>query len=223
MGRTPEPELMLDPAQARAYASADFAEAHDAFVAAFARCFGAAPREAVDLGIGAADVAVRFARRYPGCRIRGIEGAPAMRREGEARLAREGLTGRVEILAAVLPDCPLPPGAADAVLSNSLLHHLADPLDLWRTAAHLAAPGACLLVMDLVRPASPAAADELVARHAAAAPMVLQRDFLASLHAAYTVAEVAGQIAAVGLSGIRVEAVGDRHWIAQGRLAAEVL
>jgi hypothetical protein len=30
--RTPEPELMLDAEQARAYSEADFASAHDAFV-----------------------------------------------------------------------------------------------------------------------------------------------------------------------------------------------
>lgn len=35
--RTPEPELMLEPEQAKAYSEADFAEAHDGFVEAFRR------------------------------------------------------------------------------------------------------------------------------------------------------------------------------------------
>ena len=39
MERIPEPELMDDPEQARAYASADFSEPHQAFVERFTQRF----------------------------------------------------------------------------------------------------------------------------------------------------------------------------------------
>ena len=78
MERIPEPELMDDPEQARAYASADFSEPHQAFVERFTQCFpGHAPRRALDLGCGAADITIRFARAYPDCELTAVDGAPA--------------------------------------------------------------------------------------------------------------------------------------------------
>ena len=68
MERIPEPELMDDPAQAYAYANADFSEPHQAFVERFTQCFpGHAPRRVLDLGCGAADITIRFARAYADC------------------------------------------------------------------------------------------------------------------------------------------------------------
>ena len=70
MKRIPEPELMDDPEQARAYALADFSEPHQAFIDHFARCFPRhRPRRVLDLGCGPADVTIRFARAYPDCVI----------------------------------------------------------------------------------------------------------------------------------------------------------
>lgn len=65
--RIPEPELMDDPEQARAYAGADFSEPHQAFVERFTQCFPRhRPRRVLDLGCGAADITIRFARAIPG-------------------------------------------------------------------------------------------------------------------------------------------------------------
>jgi hypothetical protein len=107
------------------------------------------------------------------------------------------------------------------VISNSLLHHLRDPHALWSTLAHAAAPGAAVYVMDLMRPASRAAARSLVAAHAGGEPAVLVRDFYHSLLAAYTPAEVRTQLVRAGLSRLKVEAVSDRHLIAWGWVDGE--
>jgi 2-polyprenyl-3-methyl-5-hydroxy-6-metoxy-1,4-benzoquinol methylase len=129
---------------------------------------------------------------------------------------RTALGGRVRFRHARLPDAGPSRTGFELVLSNSLLHHLADPLDLWRTVLRHAAPGAGVFVMDLLRPESPAAAREMVARYAADEPRVLQHDFHRSLLAAYRVDEVRAQLARVRLSGLAVEVVSDRHWIVHG-------
>lgn len=221
MRRRPEPaELMDEPGQARAYAEADFSEPHDAFVTAFrARFPDYEPRRVLDLGCGPADVTVRFARAYPLSECLGIDGAPAMLKLGRKAVAAAGLEARITLAEGYLPGAAIPSQAFDTVLSNSLLHHLADPGALWTAARAAGAPGAAVLVMDLRRPATPEAAARLVDEYASDAPEVLRRDFHNSLYAAYTPAEVRAQLAAAGLDRhLEVTEISDRHWLAWGRL-----
>jgi ubiquinone/menaquinone biosynthesis C-methylase UbiE len=218
--RVPEPELMDTDEQARAYSEADFSEPHDRFVAAFrARFPGVEVSGAVlDLGCGPADVTVRFARAFPRCHIDGLDGAEAMLRYGRERVARAGLEARVTLVHARLPEGTPPRQAYDAVVSNSLLHHLRDAATLWRAVKRYGAAGAPVFIMDLMRPSDAAAASALVEAHAADAPDVLREDFHASLLAAYTPEEVRAQLARHGLSHLEVVAETDRHLVVYGQL-----
>ena len=219
MDRVPEPELMDAPAQARAYAEADFTVAHEQVVTLLRRRFPAAhPRRVVDLGCGPGDVTWRVARAWPDALVTGVDGALAMLAEGRRLLAGRGGAERIAFVAARLPCTPFRRHAFDAVVSNSLLHHLSDARVLWDAASTLGVPGAPVLVVDLHRPPSRAAADVLVRSHAGGEPEVLRHDFFRSLLAAYTVAEVQAQLAACGLVTFDVEAVGDRHLVAWGNV-----
>lgn len=219
MPRQPEPELMLDDEQARAYAEADFSEPHDRFVTLFQQAFGGETlQEVLDLGCGPADVCVRFARAFPRCRILGIDGSPAMLRQARIRLARHAdVHDRIMLMEGVLP---LPSWCRrfSTIISNSLLHHLHDPQVLWRSIRALAAPGAAVQVMDLLRPGSARELEQLVALHAQEAPEILRRDFSNSLRAAFRVDEILAQLAAARLA-LTVEVVSDRHVLMSGRLA----
>ncbi|TXF10393.1 class I SAM-dependent methyltransferase [Pelomicrobium methylotrophicum] len=216
MQRIPEPELMDDPAQARAYAEADFSEPHQAFVEHFRRRFPAfAGGRVIDLGCGPADVTIRFARAFPGTTLLGVDAAAPMLAFGRRAVKRAGLAARIRLARRRLPD-PSLPGGFDAVISNSLLHHLDDPGVLWRTVRQVGRAGAAVLIMDLMRPATEAELERLVAVYAADAPDVLCRDFRNSLRAAYRPDEVRAQLAEAGLAGFSVEAVSDRHLLAWG-------
>lgn len=217
MERTPEPELMDDMEQARAYAEADFSEPHQAFVEHFrARFPDFRGGRVLDLGCGPADVTVRFAHAFPDTHLTALDGSAPMLAFARRRVEAEDLAGRIELVLRRLPAAVA--GGYDAVISNSLLHHLADPAVLWDTIRMAGRPGACVLVMDLMRPSSIEEAERLVACHAADAPAVLRRDFFNSLLAAYQPREVAAQLAAAGFTRFRVEAVSDRHLLAWGRL-----
>ena len=218
MQRISEPDLMSDLAQAQAYAEADFSEPHDAFVAHFAARFpDFKTGRVLDLGCGAADVTLRFARAYPEAEIVGIDGAEAMLSLGRAAIARVGLAQRINLRRAYLPDATLAQQTFDAVISNSLLHHLAAPEVLWQTIRHAAKPGAAICVMDLMRPASRDVAQELVMLHANDAPEILRRDFFNSLLAAYEIAEVRAQLCAAACPQLQIESVSDRHMLIFGR------
>ena len=128
---------------------------------------------------------------------------------------------RIHLFCERLPSPHLPTAAYDAVVSNSLLHHLREPQVLWEALRLCARPNAVVLIMDLVRPDSEAAADALVAQYAAEAPEVLRQDFRNSLFAAYSIAEVHQQLNQASLVELEVARVSDRHMIVHGRLGGE--
>jgi SAM-dependent methyltransferase len=210
---------MDDAEQAKAYAEADFSEPNQRFLELFRPLAPDGPFRALDLGCGPADITLALARAYPQARVQGLDGAEAMLGFGRCALdAEPALAERVELICECLPSPRLARAGFDAVLSNSLLHHLAEPQVLWETLRDCARPGAAVLVMDLARPAAPEAVDRLVAEYAADAPEVLRRDFRNSLHAAFTPDEVREQLGFAGLQGLQVGSVSDRHLAVSGRL-----
>ncbi len=218
--RLAEPDLMDDMAQAEAYAMADFAAPHDTFVALYQDKLGPPPAGArvLDLGCGPGDVCVRFARRYGDCSVVGLEGAAAMLEFGARIVADAGLQSRVQLRRVYLPVETVADAPFDAVISNSLLHHLRDPLTLWSSIRRFGRPGAPVFVMDLMRPESCDSLRALVEEYASGEPEILQRDFAASLHAAYRPDEVRQQLQHSGLEHLAIEVVSDRHLIVFGHL-----
>lgn len=211
---------MDDDAQARAYAEADFEDAHARFVALFRERYAELDvlGTVLDLGCGPADITVRFARAYPHCMVHGVDGAAAMLSYGERRVAQEGLQSRITLIHGRLPDARLPRARYDALISNSLLHHLGDPAVLWRTLRRYARADAPMFVMDLMRPESQGAAERMVEHYAAGEPAILRHDFLHSLLAAYRPDEVEAQLREAGLDHLHVEVVSDRHLVVSGRM-----
>jgi ubiquinone/menaquinone biosynthesis C-methylase UbiE len=203
--------------QAGAYAAADWSESHGKIPRYFRERF---PRltsgHVIDLGCGTADVIVRFVEAFPGVTALGVDGSDTMLGFGRKRVREAGLDSRITLENRYLPDASLETRSFDAVICNSLLHHMANPLTLWRTSVLCAKPGAPVLMIDLLRPADHETAVRLVNEHAKDAPPVLQRDFTASLHAAYTMDEVQQQLRSAGLAGFQVDQVDEMHFVGWG-------
>ncbi|MBH0200241.1 MAG: class I SAM-dependent methyltransferase [Nitrospira sp.] len=216
MDRTLEPELMDDPAQAEAYAAMDFSAENQGFVERFKEYFPEfSEGKVLDLGCGPADIPIRFATLYPACQVLGIDASAPMIRVGEQAVKQAGLADRVTLRCERYEEVA---GAriVDAVMSNSLLHHLPNPLQFWQKVRQLVRPGAPVLVMDLLRPESPDAAHAIVDRYAAGAPDILRRDFYNSLLAAFTEDEVTTQLARMNLTRLLIDIPDDRHWVVGG-------
>ena len=218
MQRALEPELMDDPEQALAYARADFEEENQGFVDRFLAYYpDLQDGHVLDLGCGPADIPVRLVRALPGCRVTGVDGSAPMIALGREAVRAAGLADRIALRCERFQDTVLSE-RADAVISNSLLHHVPNALQFWHAVKTLAKPGAAVLVMDLLRPDSPEAAQAIVDRYAAAEPAILRRDFYNSLLAAFTDDEVAAQLTEMNLSRLLVDVPDDRHWVVGGRL-----
>ena len=153
MDRTLEPELMENPAQVRAYAAADFSRENQGFVDRFREYFpDFSEGHVLDLGCGPADVTIRFAKAFPDVTVLGVDGSHAMLALGRRHVHEAGMDSRITLEKRYLPDTNLELKSFDGVISNSLLHHLADPGTLWRTAAAAAKPNGAVLIVDLLRP-----------------------------------------------------------------------
>jgi ubiquinone/menaquinone biosynthesis C-methylase UbiE len=220
MKRIPEPELMDSEEQTLAYAEADFEESNSLFVSEFLDRFpdlGDSGKLA-DLGCGPGDIAIRTALALPGWQVTGIDAGENMLQRAREHPGYPGVADRVRFHLAYLPDPSLAANSWNALISNSLLHHLPDPQVLWNSIGQLATPGAAVQVMDLARPDSQAAAMALVDRYAEGAPDILREDFYNSLLAAYTVEEITQQLAQAGLESLEATTISDRHWLVSGTL-----
>lgn len=218
MQRIPEPELMTDVEQVLAYASADFEQPHERFIELLRERLPALPEQgtALDLGCGPGDIAVRFARAFPGWRVHGLDGSQPMLELGRQALRGAGLDERVSLHHAYLPAGRPPLEVYDFVYSNSLLHHLAQPGVLWQCAARWSREGGPIFVMDLFRPGTAFEVQRLVEEHSRDEPEVLRRDFSNSLFAAYRPEEVRVQLERARQSDLALDIVSDRHFVVWG-------
>ncbi len=217
MQRVLEPEIMEDPEQALVYSKADFEEENQSFVDRFREYYPDLTHgHVLDLGCGPGDIAIRLARALPDVQITGVDASGPMIDIAERAVAAHGLSERIRFRRERFQICVVEP--ADAVISNSLLHHVPNPLQFWYAVKKLAKPGATVLVTDLLRPATPDDAQAIVDRYAADEPPILRRDFLNSLLAAFTEDEVASQLAELNLSRLLIDVPDDRHWMVGGRL-----
>ena len=230
MQRICEPELMDEAQQALAYAEADFSQTDQALVACILERLDDSsmrPRRVVDLGCGPGNISFRLAEALPSLPLLAIDGAAAMlqlaRRRQRAEPRRWPLLHFMQAclpleqsaLATLQPTLQPP---FELLVSNSLLHHLHQPDVLWQSLRQLGAPGSLVMLRDLRRPDSAAALEDLVARHAGMARPILQRDYRASLQAAFRPEEVEEQLRRAGLNGLRVQTLEDRYLDVTGLL-----
>jgi 2-polyprenyl-3-methyl-5-hydroxy-6-metoxy-1,4-benzoquinol methylase len=216
MPRVLEPELMDDPEQALVYARADFEKENQGFIDRFHDYYPEfAEGHILDLGCGPGDIPVRFARALPFCRVTGVDASEPMIGLADVAVKQAGLADRITFRCARFQAVSLVE-PADAAVSNSLLHHVPNPLQFWYRLRQLVKPDSPVLVMDLLRPDSPEEAQAIVDRYAAKEPEILRRDFYRSLLAAFTEDEVAAQLAEMNLSRLIIDVVDDRHWVVSG-------
>ncbi|HEV2493688.1 MAG TPA: class I SAM-dependent methyltransferase [Terriglobia bacterium] len=166
MPRTPEPEVMGEADEVEAYASAAAQSYLDAIdntlveqvisLASPARSAKAGDSDALsgwllDVGTGPGGIPLKLVRRCPRLRAVGIDRSLNMVRAARQAAAEQGLA-RVFFLVADARNITFPDGCFDIVLSNSVLHHLQDPLPVLNEMARLAKPSGMVLLRDLRRP-----------------------------------------------------------------------
>ena len=213
LDRVLEPEAMDTAEEAREYDAMDFSAVNrsfvDDFLAAHGPCRGG---EILDVGTGTARIPITLAGIDPNARVLAIDLAGEMLGVAARNVEVAGLGGRIRLMHGDAKALGLADGAFEAVLCNSLVHHVPDPMPALAELARLVAPGGTMFVRDLARPSSDAAVIALVDAHAAGESPAARSLFDASLRAALTVGELSAIAGRLGLPSEGIEMTSDRHW-----------
>jgi ubiquinone/menaquinone biosynthesis C-methylase UbiE len=209
MPRILEPEVMDTPDEATSYDAMDHTAPNTAFVE---RLLSLGARgHMLDIGTGPGHIPLLVVERLPDANVVGTDLSGHMLALAERRRAASPHAARLRFERGDAKGLPYPDGSFDAVMSNTILHHIPDPRQFLAEARRVLRPGGVLLIRDLFRPLTPARADELVALHAAGADETQRDLFRASLHAALTPAELAVVAVEAGLGDAEITLDTDRH------------
>jgi ubiquinone/menaquinone biosynthesis C-methylase UbiE len=209
--RVLEQEIMDSEQDAHEYAAFDNTAVNDEFVE---HALTLTPTSGVvlDIGTGPGDIAVLLATRAPGLRVVAIDLGEHMLKLARANVVRAGLADRIEVLRVNAKTTGRPAASFDMVIANSLVHHMPEPLELFREMARIARPGAGIFVKDLHRPESESELQKLVDTYAAGCTPYQVQSFADSLRAGLTVEEISRICTSVGWGDVTVRRCSDRHW-----------
>ena len=210
-----EPEAMETAEEVRQYDAMDHAEVNrrfvDDFLAAHGSCQGGL---ILDVGTGTARIPIALATADPRARVLALDLSPTMLAQADINIASAGLTSRIQTrlgdAKALVP--VFGESAFEGVVSNTIIHHIPDPLPALETMARLVAAGGTLMIRDLARPGSRAEITRLADIYTAAESPEARALFEASLHAALTFDEIQSLVRDLGLSPADVTMTSDRHW-----------
>ena len=211
MKRILEPEVMDTPEEAEAYDAMDHTAVNIAFVERVVE-LGANQGHFLDLGTGPAQIPIFLAQRCPKIQITGIDLSVNMLALGEQHVAEAGLADRVALECVDAKTLPYPDQSFEGVVSNSIIHHLPDPLTAFHEISRVVRPDGLILIRDLMRPDTPQAAQALVDRYAADDTPYQQKLFYDSFLAALTIPEIEVMLAQTGLTDAIIVQSSDRHW-----------
>ena len=221
MKRTPEPELMENPSQVKAYAEADFSESDSMVIKGLEKYLKKLGKTLnkndliLDIACGPGNISERISKNWPCVKVVGIDGSQEMLNQAKRKLSRsfdKNLSYELVDINLISTGDQKFPLKADVLVSNSALHHFHDPYKFWDALKKLGKKQCIHIHRDLLRPSSLQRALELKEKYLSTSPRILKNDFYASLKASFTVEEVNQQLFNAGLSQIEVFQVDELYF-----------
>ena len=218
--RVLEPEAMDTPEEAAEYDSMDHSEVNRRFakdvlssgLEAMAAGAGRRELEVLDLGTGTAQIPIELCRQSEGFRISAVDLAASMLDVARLNVEVVGCNTRIRLDLVDAKALPYNDGAFDAVVSNSIVHHIPEPVVVLAEAIRVLRPGGLFFFRDLARPESEMELSRLVETYAADANDRQRQLFADSLRAALSLDEMRDLARRLGRSAEEVRPTSDRHW-----------
>ena len=211
LDRVLEPELMDDPDEAESYDAMDHSEVNRRFVEELL-AVGPLGNDVLDLGTGTALIPIELCAQQATCRVMASDAATCMLDVARYNLAVSGNEHRIQLHHGDSKQLGFDDSMFDAVISNSLLHHVAEPRSVMSEMVRVCKPGGRIFVRDLCRPESLERVEEFVTLYTASETPYNQQLFRQSLMAALTLAEIRELVVEQGFAPESVQMTSDRHW-----------
>jgi ubiquinone/menaquinone biosynthesis C-methylase UbiE len=209
--RVLEPEVMDTPEEAREYNEMDHSEVNRVFVDDLLAC-GEVSDDILDLGTGTALIPIELCERIETCRVMAGDMSVSMLDLAVYNLAVTSFAERIQLDQIDAKQLHYEDDDFNIVMSNSIVHHIPEPLTVLREAVRVVTPGGLLFIRDLMRPATSDDVSQLVANYAAEANDHQRQMFDDSLRAALDLEEIRALVASLGFTEDTVQATTDRHW-----------
>ncbi|WP_333165171.1 methyltransferase domain-containing protein [Microcoleus sp. AT3-A2] len=214
MQRVLEPEVMDSLEEAIEYDSMDFTEVNAAF-AQSAAALGPVLGNVLDAGTGTARIPIAISQLRRAWKLTCIDLSPNMLKVGAQNVEKAGVRSQINLELIDAKAMPYPDSYFDMVISNSIIHHLPDPLLFLQEVKRVLKPQGAIFLRDLLRPETAEIRDNLVNLYAGDCNAHQKQLFSDSLQAAFTLDEVEEMIQNAGLDGLRIYESSDRHWTAE--------
>jgi ubiquinone/menaquinone biosynthesis C-methylase UbiE len=211
LDRTLEPEVMDTLEEALAYDAMDHADVNQQFVADLLATIGEG-RDILDLGAGTGQIPIELCRQCAECRVLAVDLSVSMLDTARINIELAGLMDRIALDRADAKALPYDDEQFHSTISNSIVHHVAEPLPVLSEALRVTAGGGRIFFRDLLRPGDEGKLESLVEQYAGGEEEHARRMFRESLHAALTIEELRALVEQLGYPGDSVTQTTDRHW-----------
>ena len=215
MQRVLEPEVMDSWEEAVEYDAMDFLDVNTAFAQRAIQLCPSIKAKILDAGTGTGRIPILICQLCPQWQIIGIDPAQNMLKIASQNVENAGLQNQIVLQMADAKQLPYQNEQFEMVISNSLVHHLSDPLPFFLELKRVVQPQGAIYIQDLLRPADRATMNSLVESIGTEYSIHQKKLFRDSLHAAFTIDEVNQLISQAGIPGVKVYQASDRHWTAE--------
>lgn len=215
MERILEPEVMDSLTEAIEYDAMDFTEVNMDFAL---KAIALGPPEqgiVLDAGTGPGRIPVLISQMRSQWQILAIDAAQSMLEVAAQHVQQANLQSSISLQLVDAKSLPYEDGHFDMIISNSLVHHLPDPLPFFKELKRVVKSNGAIFIRDLFRPANAEIMNALVDSIGEEYDEYQKKLFRDSLNAALTLDEVKQLISQVDLQQVEVYQSSDRHWTAQ--------
>lgn len=170
------------------------------------------PGELLDVGTGTAQIPLELCRRQPRWRVIAIDLSENMLAVGRGKIRMQGCQESIQLQRVDAKQMPYADDRFAAVMSNSIVHHIPDPLAMLKEALRVTRREGLLFVRDLQRPTDHAAIHHLVETYAGECNERQRQLYDQSLRAALALEEIRDIVVELGFAADTVQPTSDRHW-----------
>lgn len=222
--RVLEPEVMDTVEEAVDYDSMDHSTVNRQFVSDLLQLVTtddstSTNQHVLDLGTGTALIPIELQQRTTAFEtVLACDLSTEMLKVARAHLHKSPLEASILPVFCDAKRLPMADQSCRIVMSNSIVHHIPQPLAVFREMRRVISDCGFLFVRDLMRPESSETVEHIVQTYAGDENDHQQKMFRESLHAALTVTEVRELLQQSDFPPHWVQASSDRHWTIAGRM-----